>query len=73
MKEFEFDGSTKLDVKCPNCGQAVTKSVAELRTDEQFRCSGCEVVFAPEDVDATFTAVEQELNQFRKDLGRMFR
>ena len=73
MKKFEFDGSTKLDVKCPNCGHVVTKSVAELRTDDQFNCPGCEVVFAPEAVDATFTAVEKELNQFRRDLRRMFK
>ena len=73
MKDFKFDGKTTLDLKCPNCGHTVTKSVAELRTDERFDCPGCEIVFVPEEADASFKEVEQELDRFRKDLRRMFK
>ena len=73
MSSYKFDGNKTLNVKCPNCGRTIAKSLKELRTDKPFQCPGCELVFQPDGVDDSFKEAEQALDRFRRDMRRMFK
>ena len=72
MSAYKFDGNKTLNLECPNCGHGFTKTLGELRTGGQFDCPRCEVVFDASGFGTGVKAAEQELEQFRRNIRRMF-
>ncbi len=62
-----------IDLTCPNCRHQFSKTLRELESDQKFPCPGCRMMFSPRNFKADLQAVEKKLDDFKRDLRKIFR
>ncbi|SNS36689.1 hypothetical protein SAMN05216374_0998 [Tardiphaga sp. OK246] len=74
MSKDLFEGQS-IEIPCPDCGEKATRSLASLRSDTEYDCSGCGKTIRP-DAKKLFKGLDDAQAKARKmvaDLSKKFR
>lgn len=64
-----FDSNTKIDIKCPQCGASIKKTIGELQSGTPFSCA-CGKAFDSAEVTAKAQEAVQRLKEKIGGLNR---
>lgn len=67
--------SRQLDIPCPHCNHKIKESIGRLKRNPNLSCTSCRQSFSvdPTGLNNGIQAVERELAEFKRKLGKMFK